>query len=169
VINILKYILKKILWFFDHLEEIIASILMFVVFAFFGISIVARWVGFTLSMFQEIIQYGFLIALLCGISYANKNNEHIRADLITSRLGPRGKFIFAIIGDVCTIAFSLGLIYYGMINTMTMIRFPQNIPILQFPRWIIIIILPITSALSICRVLQFRICQIWNMRKGNEE
>ena len=166
--NMVKYILKKVLWFFDHLEEIIASILMFVVFIFFGVSIISRWIGFTLSMFQEIIQYGFLIALLCGISYANKNNEHIRADIITSRVGPRVNFFLAILGDICTITFSLGLVYYGMINTMTMIRFPQNIPIMQIPRWTIVIILPITSALAIFRVLQFRFGQVLAMRKEKE-
>jgi len=160
-----RLILKKVLWFFDHLEEIVASVLMFVVFAFFGISIITRWIGYTLSMYQEIIQYGFLVALLCGISYANRNNEHIRADIITSRAGPRLNFVLAIIGDMCTIAFCVGLIFYGMRNTITMINFPVMIPILGIPRWYIVIILPITSALAIIRVIQYRTCQILAMRK----
>ena len=161
----MKNVLKRILWFFDHLEELIASVLMFVVFAFFGISIISRWIGYSLSMYQEIIQFGFLIALLFGISYANKNNGHIRADIITSRVGPRTKFVLAIIGDICTILFSCALIYYGMINTITMIKFPQNIPILRIPRWIIIIMLPISSFFSIIRVIQYRVNQILTMKK----
>ena len=164
----MKRILKGILWFFDHLEELISTFLLFVVFAFFGISIVSRWIGYSLSMFIEIVYYGFLIALLFGISYANKNDGHIRADIITSRVGPRVKFVLAIIGDVCTILFSLGLIYYGMRNTMTMIRFPQNIPLLRIPRWIILIMLPISSALSIIRVIQHRVTKILVNRKGKE-
>ena len=164
----MKSIMKSILWFFDHLEELISSFLLFVVFAFFGISIISRWIGYSLSMFQEIIQYGFLIALLFGISYANKNDGHIRADIITSRVGPRVKFVLVIIGDTSTILFSLGLIYYGMINTMTMIRFPQNIPILQIPRWIILIMLPISSVLSIVRVIQHRITKLSVNKKEKE-
>ena len=164
----MKRILKGVLLFFNHLEEVISSVLLFVVFAFFGISIISRWIGYSLSMFQEIIQYGFLIALLFGISYANKNDGHIRADIITSRVGPRVRFILAIIGDVCTILFSLGLIYYGMVNTITMIRFPQNIPILRIPRWIILIMLPISSSLSIIRVIQHRVTLLAANRKEKE-
>ena len=164
----MKSILKSILWFFNHLEELISSFLLFVVFAFFGISIVSRWIGYSLSMFQEIIQYGFLIALLFGISYANKNDGHIRADIITSRVGPRVRLILAILGDIATIFFSLGLIYYGMVNTMTMIRFPQNIPILRIPRWIILIMLPISSSLSIVRVIQHRIARLSASKKEKE-
>jgi TRAP-type C4-dicarboxylate transport system permease small subunit len=162
-----KKILNGVLWFFNHFEELIASALMFIVFAFFGISIISRWIGFSLSMFQEIIQYGFLIALLFGISYANKHNEHIRADIITSRVSPKVKYVLAIIGDICTIAFSLGLVYYGMINTISMIRFPQNIPILRIPRWIIVIMLPVSSIFSIIRVIQYRAGRI--MADGKEK
>ena len=160
----MKKILKGLGWFLEHFEEIIASILLGVMFLAFGLQILCRFLSIPASKLSEVYQYAFLVALMFGISYANRHDEHIRADIITSRLNAKGKLIFAILGDIATIAFSFGLAYYGMKVVGTMMKFPQQLPLLKIPYWVIYIILPITSITSIIRVIENRIDKLKLMK-----
>lgn len=162
-----KKILHGILWFLNHFEELIATLLLAVTFITFGLQIIFRFLGIPASVFSEIYQYAFLVSLMFGISYANRHDEHIRADIVTSHLGPKGKFICAIAGDIVTILFSLGLAVYGSMLVQTMLAFPQQLPILKIPYWIVYIMLPISSVLSCIRVVQTRFDKIKAIRSGD--
>lgn len=161
--------MKKILHVLDHFEEIIASVLLGITFVAFGLQIIFRLLGISASVFSEIYQYAFLVSLMFGISYANRNDEHIRADILTSRVGPKVKFVMEIAGDLATILFSAGLVFYGTKVVQTMIAYPQNLPLLKIPYWIIYIILPLTSATAIIRVIQNRVCRIRKMKEEKGE
>lgn len=97
--------MKKILWFLDHFEEVLATILLGITFIAFGLQIVFRLAGIPGSKLSELYQYTFLVSLMFGISYANRNDEHIRADILTSRVSPKVKFVMEILGDVVAIFF----------------------------------------------------------------
>lgn len=153
----MKKCLSKILWFFDHFEELVSTALLIVTFIAFGLQIILRFFGVPAAVYSEIYQYAFLVSLMFGISYANRHDEHIHADIVTSRLGPRGKFICAVAGDVCTILFSLGLAYYGLMLVETMLAYPQYLPILKIPYSVVYIMLPVSSVLSCIRVVQNRV------------
>lgn len=161
-----KKIFHGLLWFLDHFEELISTALLGVTFIAFGLQIILRFLGVPASVYSEIYQYAFLVSLMFGISYANRNDEHIRADIITSRLGLKGKLVCAILGDIVTILFSVGLVYYGNMLVKTMLAYPQRLPILKLPYWIIYIMLPISSALSCIRVVQNRVDKMKALRSG---
>ena len=159
--------MKRVLWVLDHFEEILASVLLGITFVAFGLQIIYRFLGIPGSRMSEIYQYSFLVALLFGISYANRHDEHIRADILISRVGPKVRFVMEIVGDIFTILFSAGLVYYGIEVVQTMLKYPQNLPILNIPYWIIYAILPLTSATAIIRVIQNRLDKI-KQRKADQ-
>ncbi|MGI5963336.1 MAG: TRAP transporter small permease [Lawsonibacter sp.] len=160
--------MKKLLWILDHFEELAASILLGITFVSFGLQIFFRLFGIPGAKISEVYQYSFLVALMFGISYANRHDEHIRADILTSRVGPKTKFVMEILGDIATIVFSMGLVYYGMKVVNTMIQYPQNLPLLNIPYWVIYIILPITSVTAIIRVIQNRVSKIREKRNNTQ-
>ncbi len=149
--------MKKVTWVLDHFEEVCASVLLGITFVAFGLQIIYRILGIPGAKLSEIYQYAFLMSLLFGISYANRHDEHIRADILTSRAGPRVKLCMEILGDVATVLFSAGMVFYGIKVVQTMIQYPQNLPLLKIPYWVIYAVLPLTSATAIVRVIQNRI------------
>lgn len=161
----MKKVMKGLLWLFDHFEEIVASVLLGVTFIAFGLQIIFRFLSIPASVYSEIYQYAFLVALMFGISYANKQDEHIRADILTSHLGPKGKLVCSLLSDLITILFSIGLAHYGNKLVKTMIRFPQYLPLMKISYAIIYSILPLTSILACFRVIQHRV--LW-FRKNKD-
>ena len=161
--------MKKILHFLDHFEQYMGTLLLFMVFVLFGLSIVLRFVGISASIYQEIIQYGFLIAILLGVSYASRTNNHIRADIITSKVGPKARLVLEIISDLFTIVFSVGLIIASIPMIQTMMKYPQNLPILQIPYWLIYIMLPISCVLSVIRIIQYNIVKFRGTGSATQE
>lgn len=149
--------MKKILHFLRHFEQYLGAFLLFVVFVLFGLSILFRFVGLSASIYQEIIQYSFLIAILLGVSYACGTNGHIRADIITSKVGPKTRLVLEVISDIFTIVFSIGLFIVSIPMIQNMVKYPQNLPILQIPYWVIYIMLPVSCVLSVIRIIQYNI------------
>ena len=51
-------------------------------------------------LLQEAVLYLHALVFMLGIPYALKADAHVRADLVYSRLGPRGRTVINLIGHV---------------------------------------------------------------------
>jgi TRAP-type C4-dicarboxylate transport system permease small subunit len=153
---------KKVYWFFNHIEEIISSFIIFVVFILLAYSIIGRLVGLPTSGIQELIQYGFVISILFGISFAAREREHIRADIILEHVSEKTKKVMLLFADMIWLFFSFCIAWFSIPFIQSMIDFPQWTPSLRIPFWILYLMVPISSGLTCIRIIQSNIAGFGN-------
>lgn len=149
--------MKKIMWFANHLEEIISSILLFLIFVLLFYSIFGRLIGLNTASVQEVIQYSFIISILFGISFATKEKEHIRADMVLESVSDNVKSVLLFIGDIIWLFFSACLAIFSIPFIQKMYDFNQNTAMLNIPYWILYTAVPITATLTCIRIIQNRV------------
>lgn len=103
---------------------------------------------------QEISKYGFIGAILFGVSFAAREKEHIRADIVTGNVSESVKSKLLLIADLVWVLFSLGLVWYSIPFIKDMASFPQYTPILHIPMWMLYMMVPISALLTAIRVIQ---------------
>lgn len=116
-----------------------------------------RVIGLSASYLQEPIQFGFIVSILFGISFAAKEREHIRADIITEHVSPKVRRIMLFLSDIVWLFFSLSLVWYSFDFIESMIKFPQKTPLLDIPYWILFAMVPVSGALTSIRIIQTNI------------
>lgn len=161
--------MKIIKWIFGHFEDVISTVLIIIVFFALGASVVGRWLGIPTSSLQEVYRYAFVGAILFGISSAAKDDEHIRADIITGSVSQsvREKILF--VADIIWLLFSLALAWYGTFYVIGLTEFIQFTPILHIPIWMLQAMVPISSLLASIRIAQNIIGKILKFKKQKKE
>lgn len=149
--------MKKIMWFANHLEEIVSSILLFLIFILLFYSIFGRMIGLNTIHVQEVIQYSFIISILFGVSYAAKEREHIRADILLESVSPNVEKILLLLADLIWIFFSACLAIFSIPFIQKVYELNQKTAMLEIPLWILYTAVPITAILTCIRIIQSRI------------
>jgi TRAP-type C4-dicarboxylate transport system permease small subunit len=137
-------------------------VLLFIVFLLLGYSIIGRILGLPTTQVQEIIQYGFVVSILFGISFAAKEREHIRADIILEHVSEKIKRIMLLFADLIWLFFSACLVWYGVPFIQNMIEFPQYTALLRIPFWILYAMVPLSGLLTCFRIIQTNISSFRN-------
>lgn len=145
------------MWFANHLEEIISSVLLFLIFILLFYSIFGRIIGLNTIHVQEVIQYSFIISILFGVSYAAKEREHIRADILLESVSVNVQKKLLFIADLIWVFFSACLAIFSIPFIQKMYDFNQNTAMLNIPYWILYTAVPITATLTCIRIIQSRI------------
>lgn len=88
------------------------------------------------SWTEEIARFLFIWQVWMGVAYAARKGKHIRVDVMSDLVGPKGKLVFNFIFLVCSIAFFGYLAYesYGVV--MAIKGMNQLSPANQIPMWI---------------------------------
>ncbi|SMX51088.1 TRAP transporter small permease [Actibacterium lipolyticum] len=58
---------------------------------------------------DEFIGYLLVALIMCGVAEAYRQRDHIAIDLVTAKLGRRGRFAKGVWSDICVFAFALVL------------------------------------------------------------
>ncbi|MFD2705759.1 TRAP transporter small permease [Salibacterium lacus] len=109
----------KILRFLDrYIEEYLLIITtVTIVFTLF-FQIVMRYVfSNSLPWTEELARYLFIWSVFIGVSYAVKNNKHLKIDTLSMVFKRKGKLVIRTISNVLFLVFSVAAVYYGF-NTM---------------------------------------------------
>lgn len=146
--------MKAIRWTLNNFEEIVSSLLLFVIFLLLGGTIIFRLFGISTTQMQEMTQYGFVLSIFFGISFAAKKNEHIRADIILSNVSEKVRNYMVLTGNFVWLAFTLGLAWYSIPFIKTMITYSQATPFLNIPFWVLYSFIPFTAVLTAVRIVQ---------------
>lgn len=157
---------KAVKWFFGHLEEVISTALIIIVFIALGSSIIGRWVGISTSGIQEIYKYGFIVAILFGISFAAREDDHIRADIITGNVSEKVREKILFVADIIWFLFSLALAWYGFQYVQEMAAFGKVTPILHMPLTMLHAMVPISAAFTAIRIAQNHIEKFVKRKQG---
>lgn len=109
------------------------------------LAVVSRYFfALPISFSDEIVTYLVVWSMLMAIGVGERENIHIRATIITERLGRRAQLWLARVTLVLTVAFGLVMVWYG--GTITWQRYvlhEVSPTILQFPQWVARISIPL--------------------------
>lgn len=113
------------------------------------LAVVSRYMfSLPLSFSDEVVTYLVVWSLLVAVGVGERENIHIRATVITERLGPRTQLWLARATLVLTLLFAAVMIWYGTQITMQRFALKEVSPtILQFPQWVARLCIPVGFAL----------------------
>lgn len=109
------------------------------------LAVVSRYMfSLPISFSDEVVTYLVVWSLLVAVGVGERENIHIRATVLTERLGPRGQLWLDRATLVLTLGFAAVMIWYG--GQITWQRYALNEvspTILQFPQWVARLCVPI--------------------------
>jgi C4-dicarboxylate transporter, DctQ subunit len=109
------------------------------------LAVISRYAfSLPISFSDEVVTYLVVWSMLVAIGLGEFSRSHIRATVLVDRLSPRTQHWLARAALVLTLAFALGMIWYGGLITWQRYSLKEVSPtILQFPQWLARIALPV--------------------------
>lgn len=153
-------------WLDRRLEEYLLILLSsFTVIVIFS-QVVMRYVmQNSLVWSEEIARYAFIWMIYIGVSYAIKQDKHIRTDALTLLFKDKGKIILAIIGNVLFLIFAIVLTVYGF-EIVT--RITRMSPALEIPLSWVYAAPVVGLGLSVIRLVQQLIKQFRQLKNSGQ-
>ncbi|MBI5444775.1 MAG: TRAP transporter large permease subunit, partial [Deltaproteobacteria bacterium] len=155
------------LW--DGLEKWISAVLLSLALLLSLYSVGARYLfGWSLDWSDEISIYAVIWAVFFGISSLIKSDEHVRVDVLLSRLSPRRQNILHLYSAVLGLVF-VGVLTWGgyLLVKKACISGVCSESALRFPMYLPFLIMPLGGLLLVFRMVE-RLGTVWTSLKGEE-
>ncbi len=138
----------------------------FIVMAIF-IEVIRRFVFLYSSVWgEETARYAFIYLVWIGASAAVRERAHIRIDVITHYLPPRGVAAIYLFGDVMTAILACLAIYWSMDPVLVSFKFVNVTDGLQIIRVWFLIAVPLGFSMMMVRLIQSIHRDIGDLRAG---
>ena len=137
---------------FDHTEGFLLCVFGAMLVCDVLLGIMARYVRFDIVFATELGKYIFIWLCAIGISAAVRDNQHVRLDLVVSRL-PIPKVVTWVISQLIFLGFSVIFFWLGLdltINHYTMDRSTMGF---DFPMYVFTAALPVGFGLTSIRLI----------------
>jgi TRAP-type C4-dicarboxylate transport system permease small subunit len=164
-------VLKKIAHIYNKAEEyfVVYTILLAVILIFY--QVVMRYVfNNSPTWTEEICRYLFVWQVWLGASLGQRENRHIRVDLLANALKNREKFkiehILEIFILIVWLGFSVALTYGGATLVGELISRGAVSPGLRFPMWIAYSAVPLGCAALCFRLVYSIYIEVKETRQG---
>jgi TRAP-type C4-dicarboxylate transport system permease small subunit len=117
---------------------------------------------------EEAARYAFIYLGWIGAAYAVRERAHIRFDILSQRLGPRGRSLIYLFAETATIVFACIALYWSMHTIRQLIQFDARSPVLPVNKAWFEAAVPIAFVLVVWRSAQ-RMVRDWSdLRAGRE-
>jgi TRAP-type C4-dicarboxylate transport system permease small subunit len=144
---------KRLVYFYDHLEEIITGIFFTIMCIFIFLQIFTRYLLKNPLLYtEEVSRFAYVWVSFVGSSLAFKNREHIQVDFFINLLGPGVKRVIVIFADLVILVLLIYLFIWGVRYT----EFTKMMltPALEISYLVVNMALPVGLALSVLRVIK---------------
>jgi TRAP-type C4-dicarboxylate transport system permease small subunit len=115
---------------------------------------------------EETARYAFVYLVWIGAASAVRERAHIRIDVITHLVGPRGTAVLYIFSDVLTGILALFALYWSMDPVLTSFKYHSVTDGLRVLRVWFLMAVPFGFSLTLLRVAQSLIRDVGNFRAG---
>lgn len=115
---------------------------------------------------EETARYAFIYLVWIGAAVAVKERAHIRIDVITHYLPPRGVAAIYIIGDILTAILAGFAIYWSMDPVLVSWKYGNVTDGLRIVRVWFLVAVPLGFSLMMVRVVQSILRDISDLRTG---
>ncbi len=148
-----------------RVEDLLAAIAIAVLIAIMGVvclEIVLRtFFGRSLIWVIEFSEYGLLYVTFLGTAWLLRNDGHVRVDLLTNALDRDWRRRLALVSAGIGCVVSIVLAAFGIIVTLDAHRRGLFKPtIMEFPTWIVLLVIPFGAATLALRFLH-RFIALW--------
>jgi TRAP-type C4-dicarboxylate transport system permease small subunit len=147
--------MKKILFFLKHFEEIIAGFLFIVMVIVINVEVFNRYFLLSPGAYsEEIAKYLFIWAVFFAMVYAVKENGHIITNIIPDKTPIYIQQLIDIFSIIIFILFSIFMIYHGYIYTAKMYQFERLSEAMGAPLYYFCVSVPVGFSLVLLRLVQ---------------
>ena len=138
----------------------------FIVLAIF-IEVLRRFVFLYSSVWgEETARYAFIYLVWIGASVAVRERAHIRIDVITHYLPPRGAAFIYLFGDLVTAVLACLAIYWSMDPVLVSLKFGNVTDGLRIVRAWFLIAVPLGFSMMMLRLVQSILRDLRDIRDG---
>ena len=165
ILNLIRDAIGKV----SDLSGILAGISIFLVSIFITWGVIARYFLFPSHWVEPVSVYMFIAAAFLAMPYAMKKMDHIRVDLIVSKLPGNLARITDTITLTLAVVFFFYLTWRGFeLASSSYTRNTKDLSIIQVPLWIPQIFLAVGSILLTLSIIR-QIIIIWTERDYEKE
>lgn len=158
---------QKLLYLYDHLEEVVLVVLFVVLVAAIFLQVVARYIfNNSPSWTEELGKYAFVWLSWIGISIGAKKGEHIKITALTERFPFRVAEIFNILSELVVIAICGVTLYYGVILCDMLLKVNVKNTVLGISQAWGTAAVPVGCGLMVFRCIQSICRSVKNIRSG---
>jgi len=159
--------MKKMMIFLNqYMEEtiLVFGIIVMIMLIFFQVA--SRFLlNYSLAWSEELARYIFVWQVWLAVPYAVTKGRHIRLELFPDVLGTKGKFVLDMIFFIASAGFFAFLSWHSVFVTQGVFMMDQVTPVMQIPKWICYLSVPIGSFLAVFRFIQYGVLRIIRFRK----
>lgn len=131
---------------FDNFEEILASMILFIMIVIAFANVVSRYfLSSAIAFTDELTSKLFVLFSLIGASIAVKRKAHLGLSIITDLFHPKLQRLVSVISNLLATLLFVIILIYGVKMTMYEFTVKQTTAGLQWPEWIFGIYIPIGS------------------------
>jgi TRAP-type C4-dicarboxylate transport system permease small subunit len=138
----------------------------FIVLAIF-VEVLRRFVFLYSSVWgEETARYAFIYLVWIGASAAVRERAHIRIDVITHYLPPKGAAFIYLFGDLATAVLACLAIYWSMDPVLVSLKFGNVTDGLRIVRAWFLIAVPLGFSMMMLRLVQSILRDLRDIRSG---
>jgi TRAP-type C4-dicarboxylate transport system permease small subunit len=132
-----------------------------------AIEVVRRFgISYSSSWGEEAARYAFIYLVWIGAASAVRERAHIRIDVLSDILPPRGTALLYMFGDLLTLILACGALYWTISPVLTSIQFGSVTDGLRVTRAWFLVAVPFGFSLVALRTIQSMIRDIGDFRSG---
>lgn len=115
---------------------------------------------------EETARFAFIYLVWIGAASAVRERAHIRIDVLSDLLPPRGTAFLYMFGDLLTLALACGALYWTISPVLTSIQYHSVTDGLRITRAWFLVAVPFGFALVAIRTVQSILRDIGDLRSG---
>lgn len=163
--------MKKVLTFFNkHMEEtlLVFGVITMILLIFF--QVIMRYLfNSSLAWSEELARYIFIWQVWLAVPYAVIKGRHIRLELLPDLIGSKGKFILDMLFFLVSAGFFAFLSFQSISVVQGIIKMDQLTPVIQIPKWICYLSVPVGSGLAVLRFIQYAILRAIRFKNNPDD
>ena len=146
---------KKIRWFFHHIEEIMLVICLAYISVCMVLQVFMRRVmNNSLSWSEESIRYAFIWMMFLGLGIGVRDNKHIKIEALNNLMSKKGKKIIETISDIIFLGYSCYILYYSIVVVKSFFEMHQHSAALGIPMFVVYLAAPVGFGLLVIRLIK---------------
>ena len=163
--------MKKILKFVDKLDGYIAAFFLALTVLLLSVQVFNRYVlGISLSWTEELSRFCFVWCVYFGVSMAVRSGEHVRVVAhLKAFLSGRAYTVVVFIADLIWLIFSCIMLLVSIQFLGTTVEYPFLSPAMGVSMLWVYLIIPLTFALMIVRLIQVNYLKFTKGASQSEE
>ncbi len=125
-------------WINDHLEEMLMTLLLFLITSIISYSVIMRYIfNDSPSWAEEITRFFFIWSAFLSIGLCIRRQSSIRIDILQTALSEKGRCLLLVFVNIFIIAVMLYWLKGAVNVTKTLVDNGQTSPALLVPMWLI--------------------------------